>query len=57
MEDGGLLERIMLAECHKIEFQLSSDSCFVWDFEINMDLLIDIFNVFKRREGNGFDLL
>ena len=47
MEDGGLLERIMLAECHKIEFQLSADSCFVWDFEINMDLLVNIFNVFK----------
>ena len=46
----------MTAECVKIKFQLTARSCIIRDLIEDMDLMIDILDIFQRRERDGCNL-
>ena len=52
-----ILQFEMLAELFKFELQLTACACIIWDIVEDMDLVIHILNVLKRRERCCSDLV
>ena len=56
VEHGGLLEPVSPAEGREVELQLPAHPGVVGDFVEDVDLVVDVLDVFQGREGGVFDL-